>query len=178
LDPSPSEFSWNGVGTALVGLVGSVHYRQTFAQIVSPYERVKSEATLMKFQFTLSSANLKSAVFSFSLFLLFSSFFSFQIYLNRLHTASKISLKRTGPASIEEFIAGIPQPQSSSSLAEPSELVIVTTLETASRKSDCTPFSVASHFEPTKGYKQSTKLPQWMKGTMDRFFDFLRIFSK
>jgi len=56
---------------------------------------------------------------------------------------------------------------SSLSSSSSSELVRITTLKTPKNKSECIPFSVASHFEPTTGYKQSPKLPQWTKDYFD-----------
>jgi len=66
----------------------------------------------------------------------------------------------TPTALIEEFIAGAPKLGNSNSLPKPSLELFAST----NAMSECTPFSEKYHFEPTTEYRNSLKLPQWMKG--------------
>ena len=103
----------------------------------------------------LPALSLRNVLLVFFIF----SFVLFQVYILLLQRASILQSQGLTSSLIEDFVSGAPQ------VVAPSSMDSTTTSSTnAGNTTQCIPFNVDLDFEPTTRYRESTTMPQWMKG--------------
>ena len=125
---------------------------------------------------TLPSANAKNIVISVFLASIVSCFLSFRFFLSHLRANSVALQEETTPLQ-SNFAQGLPptlilsRPLSSAKTTPKPQLSATTIISSSLTSSNCSSSSSSTNnnndivyqFQPTKNYKQSPKIPQWMK---------------